>query len=62
MPNDEFCKISVKIGQNLKKKCKSFQNLFSKKFFDMAPSGSYRIESSGQKHKIPTDLESGHLN
>ena len=30
-------------------------------FFGMAPSGSFRIGSSGQKEIIPTDLERGHL-
>jgi len=33
-----------------------------KKFFGMAPSGCYRIGSSGQKKIIPTDLERGQSN
>ena len=51
-----------------KKKQKNTRKIVSKRFypknffFGMAPSGCYRIGSSGQKKIIPADLESGHLN
>ena len=50
----------INMNKKRQKKTKKIvsKSFYPKKFFfGMAPSGSYRIGSSGQKKIIPTDLE-----